>query len=211
MSWIRSTKKSAPGTDHASASEISACFRDQRDLFLRLALLITGNRATAEQSVADACEMAIRGHSPFRSRLMEWAKWVTVKAAISESRDAICSCEPAYKDLHCSHGEHLLPGNSDEGEQPGSFLFRIDPSIIISELDPLARSVLILRTVVKASILDCTLRLNLSSSTVLAANCRAMTWLRDAQLRGVPAGESATSTETSPAVGRSHEDLCRSS
>lgn len=211
MSWIRSTKKSASAADHASASEILACFRDQRDLFLQLALLITGNGATAEQSVANACEMVIRGHTPLRSHLTEWAKWVTVKAAISESRAAIRSCEPAYKDLHCSHGEHLLQGNAAEGESRRSFLFWIDPTIITAELDPLARSVLILRTVLKASILDCTLRLDLSSSTVLAANCRAMTWLRDAQLRGLPAGESAPSTQTSSAFARSHEDSCRSS
>ena len=58
-----------------------------------------------------------------------------------------------------------------------SFLFVIDPGIIIAELDPLARSVLVLRTAIRASIPDCALRLNVSRSTVLAANCRAMTWL----------------------------------
>ncbi len=206
MSWNHSITKSAPGEDHASPSEIMACFRDQRDLLMRLAWMITGNTATAEQSVAHACEMAIHGHSPFRNWLTQWAKWVTVKAAISESHDAIRGCEPAYKDLRCSHGEHLLEGNGAEGERRRSFLFQIDPSVITAELDPLARSVLILRTVLKASILDCTLRLNVSSTTVLAANCRAMTWLRDAQLRGVPAGKSGTSTETSPALSGSHED-----
>jgi hypothetical protein len=180
MSWFNGKRNSLNARDQASVSEILACFRDERDLLFRLALLITGDKATAEQSVVNACDMTVQGRSPFRDWLTEWAKSSTIMSAISKTVGAIRSCEPAYKDLDCLHSEHRVQ-RYDAGHM--SFFFGIDPSIIIAELDPLARSVLVLRTAIGASIQDCALRLNVSRRTVLAANCRAMTWLRDIQLR----------------------------
>jgi DNA-directed RNA polymerase specialized sigma24 family protein len=179
MLWFNAKRNSLTGRDKASVSEVVACFRDERDLLFRLAWLIAGDRATAEQSVVNACNMTVQGHSPFRDWLTEWAKSSTIMSAISKTLDAIRSCEPAYKDLRCLHPEHRAQGN--DAERRMSFLFGIDPSITIAELDPLARSVLVLRTATRASIQDCALRLNVSRSTVLAANCRAMTWIRDRQ------------------------------
>jgi len=183
MSWFNAKRNSVNGCDQASVSEVLACFQDERDLLFRLALLITGDKATAEQSVVNACDMTVHGRSPFRDWLTEWAKSSTITSAISKTVGAIRSCEPVYKDLHCLHSEHRVQGY-DAGRM--SFLFGIDPSIIIAELDPLARSVLVLRTAIRASIQDCALRLNVSRSTVLAANCRTMTWLRDIQLQRHP-------------------------
>lgn len=184
MSWFGVKRNCLTGRDQASVFEVVACFRDERALLFRLALLIAGDKATAEQSVVNACNMTVQGHSPFRDWLTEWAKSSTIMSAISKTADAIRGCEPEYKDLRCLHSEHRGLGN--DGERRMSLLFGIDPSIIIAELDPLARSVLVLRTAVGASIQDCALRLNVSRSTVLAANCRAMTWLRDLQLRRHP-------------------------
>ncbi len=183
MSWFNAKRNVLNGRDQASVSEVVACFRDERDLLFPLALLIAGDKATAEQSVVNACDMTVQGQSPFRDWLTEWAKSSTIMSAISKTVDAIRSCEPAYKDLRCLHSEHRSQG---EAERRMSFLAGIDPSIIVAELDPLARSVLVLRTAIGASIQDCALRLNVSRSIVLAANCRAMTWLRDIQLQHHP-------------------------
>jgi hypothetical protein len=57
----------------------------------------------------------------------------------------------------------------------------LNPAMVIVELDPLARAVAVLRTTSRASILDCALPLKLSVDTVLAANCRAMTWIAEKQ------------------------------
>jgi len=81
--------------------------------------------------------------------------------------------------LNCTHSEHLLNGNHSKLRQFRNLLLHIDPEIVIGELDPLARAVAILRTTGRASILDCILQLRLSLDTVLAANCRAMTWFAE--------------------------------
>jgi hypothetical protein len=88
-----------------------------------------------------------------------------------------------------------------------SFVFGIDPSTIIAELDPLARAVLVLRTAIRASIQDCALRLNVSRSTVLAANCRAMTWLHDTQRQRASDEEAAVRTGAQSIREPAHEGL----
>jgi hypothetical protein len=185
----------------ASAAEVSACFRDERDLLLRLAWLITGDGATAEQVLADAQELALNGPAPFRDWLLGWAKWATIKAAILNNHEAICSCEASYEDIRCDHREHLIESGETQSKESSSLLLRIDP-IIVSELDPMARAVLVLRTAAKSSLSNCALQLNVSASAVLGANCRAMTWLRDAQTTTITVEESATSRKPACAEQR---------
>ena len=178
MSWLRGKPKLAPGSDRSSKSEILACFEEQKDVLSRLGWLIVGDEAKGEAAVLSACEIAARGTAPLKWRLREWTEWVTVKAAISESRDAICACELSYHGVRCTHSQHLQQECSAEVLRDRNFLLRIDPCIMLAELDPLARSVLILRTMLRASFFDCTLRLNMSSEVVVAANCQATAWLR---------------------------------
>jgi hypothetical protein len=133
-----SIKTKARKADRASTSEIQARFTDKRGLFLRLALLITREKTRAERSVAEACEMAIHGQGPFRDCLTDWAKWMTIKTTISENRDAICSCEPAYDGKPYAHGEQLFQSTDSKRKPSDSFLFWMDPGAIITQLDPLA-------------------------------------------------------------------------
>jgi hypothetical protein len=51
MSWFHASTAAVDARNRASASEIVACFRDQRNLLLRLAFLITADETTAEQAV----------------------------------------------------------------------------------------------------------------------------------------------------------------
>jgi len=194
--------KSIRKANRASETEILACFRDESDLLFRLAWFITGDEASAAQSVIAGRETALHRPGPVREWLREWAKWVTIKAAVSMNREAICQCEPAYNHVHCTHPDHLL-SQSVLSSRRRDLLSHINPRIIFSELDPLARAILILRTAVNASIFDCVLRLNVSHDAVLAANCWAMTWLSEVQLRCTPERQSVHAEADEPAKGSS--------
>ena len=164
-----------------STFEILARFEDEHETLARLAFVITGDIGAAERSISEARELVTNGAHPFpfREQLTQWVKWVTIKAAITNSLHEIARCELRYVNQNCRHSEHLLNGNNSKLREFRNFLLQIDPEIVIGELDPLARAVAILRTTARASILDCILRLKLSLDTVLAANCRAMTWFEE--------------------------------
>ncbi|MBZ5656200.1 MAG: hypothetical protein LAO56_13085 [Acidobacteriia bacterium] len=77
-----------------------------------------------------------------------------------------------------------------DAEERGGYLailLSTDISKMIAELDALSRAILVLRLAIRSSIQDCVLRLNVGRAVVLAANCRALTWLRDLQLQPAPA------------------------
>jgi len=207
MSWFQVNVKAAEDRNHASVAEVVGCFNDERPILIRLALLITGDQATAEQCVVDACEMTVKGNSPFRDWLFEWAKAATITSAISKCAEAIRHCEAAYKEQRCSHAEHTSQGNAEERAAGLNLILQADAWKVIAELDPLSRAVLVLRLGIRSSIQDCVLRLNVARADVLAANCRSMTWLRGLQLQSVPAEQSASSAngrhnEAHPSPGR---------
>ncbi len=177
MSWFHSSATLAEARKPASEAEIVACFRDKTKLLSRLAFFITADRATAEQAVAQACETTLQGNSPFCDWLFEWAKAATITAAISHHSKAIRACEAIYEDRHCAHAEHVC--ELDHGRQAASLtlILQMDAQKVSAELDPLCRAILVLRVAIRSSILECSLRLNVSRAVVLAANCLAMTWL----------------------------------
>ena len=74
MSWFHSSTAPVAARNHASPAEVVACFQDQGNILGRLAFLITGDHATADQAVVQACEITLQGNSPFRDWLFEWAK-----------------------------------------------------------------------------------------------------------------------------------------
>jgi len=179
VSWFHSSTAAVVARNYASPAEIVDCFQNQRNVLSRLALLITGDQATADQAVAHACEITLQGNSPFRDWLLEWAKAATIAGAISHGTEAIRICEAAYKDRRCSHVEHLSQSDAEERATSLDLILGTDAQIVIAELDPLCRAVLVLRVAVRSSIQDCALRLNVPRAVVLAANCQAMTWLHD--------------------------------
>lgn len=177
MSWFHGSTKFAAAPHHASAAEIVACFGNQKHFLERLAFLITGDQTTAEQSVSDACQITLQGNSPFSDWLLEWAKAATVSAAISLRGGEIRTWEAMYTDQRCPHVEHLCQLDDDPRAARVDFILGMDAQKLIAELDPLSRAILILRNAIRCSIQDCSLRLNVSRAAVIAANCRAMTWL----------------------------------
>ncbi len=192
MSWFHSSTAAVDARNYPSPAEIVACFQDQRNVLGRLAFLITGDQATAEQAVVQACEMTLQGNSPFRDWLFEWAKAATIATAISHGTEAIRTCEAAYKDRRCLHPEHLSQGEADERASSLDLILGADAQKLIEELDPLCRAVLVLRAAIRSSIQDCVLRLNVSRAAVLGANCHAMTWLHDGHVKPVEENHDAS-------------------
>ena len=178
MSWFHSRTTPADARNHASPAEVVACFQDQRNLLGRLAFLITGDHATAEQTLVQACETTLQGNRPFRDWLFEWVKAATIASAISHGAKAIRICEATYTEQRCLHVEHLSQGDAEERAAGLDLVLGTDAQTLIAELDSLCRAVLVLRVAIRSSIQDCALRLNVSRAAVLAANCHAMTWLQ---------------------------------
>ncbi len=191
MSRFHSITEAVDARDYASPAEIVACFQDQRHVLGMLAFLITGDQATAEQAVVQACEMTLQGNSPFRDWLFEWAKAATIASAISHGTEAIRICEAAYKDRRCPHVEHLSQGDAEERAASLDLILGADAHKLIAELDPLCRAILVLRVAIRSSIQDCALRLNVSRAAALGANCHAMTWLHDGHVKPVEENHDA--------------------
>jgi DNA-directed RNA polymerase specialized sigma24 family protein len=185
MSWFHSSTAEVDARNPASPTEIVACFQDQRNVLGRLAFLITGDHATAEQAVVQACEMTLQRNSPFRDWLFEWAKVATIAGAISHGTEAIRICEAAYKDRRCPHLEHLSQSDAEERAADLNLILGTDAQLLIAELDALCRAVLVLRIAIRSSIQDCALRLNVSRAAVLGANCHALTWLEGRHLKAL--------------------------
>jgi hypothetical protein len=192
MSWFHSSTVAVVARNYASPAEIVACFEDQRNVLSRLALLITGDQATADQAVVHACEITLQGNSPFRDWLLEWAKAATIAIAISHGTEAIRICEATYRDRRCPHVEHLSQGDAEERAASLDLILGTDAQTLIAELDPLCRAVLVLRVAIRSSIQDCALRLNVPRATVLAANCHAMTWLHDGHVKPMEENHDAS-------------------
>lgn len=112
-----------------SAAEILACFEQEKAHFLRLALIITGNDESARQAFLKARETALQRPNPLGQELVEWSKWLTIKAAITKSCDAIPSCEPNYSNRQCTHPEYLVQTNYSKLQKHHNFLFRVDPRV----------------------------------------------------------------------------------
>jgi nucleotide-binding universal stress UspA family protein len=179
MSWFHPNVRNAELRKHASLGEVVACFQNERVVLSRLAFLITGEQASADQSVINACEITLHGNPPFRDWLLEWAKVATITSAISRKSDAIRACEATYMDQRCTDLEHLWQVDAEQRAASLNVILQNDPQKLIEELDPLCRAILVLRTAIRSSIQDCVLRLNVCRAAVLAANCRTMTWLND--------------------------------
>ena len=177
MSWFNRSMRAGDARNYASPAEIVACFRNHGDLLHRLAFLITADPETAEKAVATARQITLEGNSPFRNWLLEWAKSVTITTAISLHGDAIRMCEAVYRDRECPHVQHLCQFDDEHRQTKLALLLQMDAQRLFTELDPLCRAILVLRIAVRSSIQDCSLRLNVSRSAVLVADCHVMTWL----------------------------------
>src|SRR6202162_6745697 len=142
MSWFHSSTRAVDARNYASPAEVVGCFQDQRNVLGRLAFLITGDHATADQAVVQACEITLQGNSPFRDWLFEWAKAATMASAISHGAKAIRICEATYKDRRCPHLDHLSQGDADERAASLDLILGADTRKLLTELDLLCGAAL---------------------------------------------------------------------
>jgi hypothetical protein len=195
MSWFHASMKAADDRNFASAAEIVACFQNEGSLLGKLAFLITGDQATADQSVVNAREITLHGNGPFRNWLLEWAKVATITSAISQRPEAIRVCEAIYKNRPCTHVDHLWQGDAEERESTLNFIIQADKQKLVAELDPLCRAIVVLRVAIRSSVQECVLRLNVSRAAVLGANCHAMTWLQEWHTKSLQENHNASPTK----------------
>ena len=177
MSWFKPSTAEIGARDHASASDIVACFHAEKALLGNLAFLITGDHATADQALAKACDITLHCSTPFREWLTEWVKTATITSAIQQNSQAIRICEPRHMSRRCTHAGHLWQGDEEERAATLQLILEADSQMLIDELDPLCRAVMVLRVAIRSSIQDCALRLNVCRAAILGANCHVMTWL----------------------------------
>jgi len=175
MSWFPVVKLKNAARTQASASDITSCFHNEKGTLFRLAFLITGDEAQAEASVINAYEFTLQGKTPFRDWLLEWAKSATVRSAIRTRLDEIRRCESAYKDSYCDDPEYLC--QQTDQQRMAESIWHLDPGLAICQFDPFARSVLVLRGALHASVRDCAVQLNVSRESIVAAQCRLNAWL----------------------------------
>jgi len=161
---------------YATPSEINSYFHDHHELLFWTALVITGTQESAESSVAEACEDSAHQESVFLDWLGKWAQFAVVRSAVAAVNESIAYSTRLYEGQSCGHGEH--PGLS---EAEILALRAIEPRVILTDLDPLARSVLILYTLRNTTVYDCVVTLHVPGATVLAAYCRVLRWLRARQ------------------------------
>jgi|SRR5271165_6177062 len=159
---------------------------NEQNILFRLAYLITGDEVQAQDSIIAAYELAERGETPFREWLLEWAKCATVRSAIEARLAEIRECEDRYRTSDCERLRHRPQVMRPDLPAMTETILRLDTEMVIAELDSLARAILVLRGVLRASVRDCSIQLNVSSESVLAVERRIITWLTTVRKQQLP-------------------------
>lgn len=147
---------------------------DQKESLHWIALMITGNATSAEQSIVDAGGLTETDRYSFRDWLVRWGRSATARAAVNAVRSSIQATAKQYLDCTCSHRTHE-PLSPTEAKT----LRELDPHQVILTLDILARSVLVLYGLQRASLSECAILLNVPLQCVVDSYCRALQWYRE--------------------------------
>ena len=169
----------------AHTAHIESYCSNEDNILFRLAYLITADEVQAEDSVIAAYDLAGQGKTPFRDRL-EWAECATVRSAIQSRLADIRECEDRYKGSDCKQPRHRPQVMRPDLPAMTESILHLDPEMVIGELDSLARAILVLRGVLRASVRDCSIQLNVSSESVLAVQRRIITWLTAVRKKQLP-------------------------
>ena len=169
----------------AHATHIGSYCSNEGNILFRLAYLITADEVQAEDSVIAAYDLAGQGKTPFRDRL-EWAECATVRSAIQARLADIRECEDRYNGSDYKRSTHRPQVMKPDLPAMTESILHLDPEMVIAELDSLARAILVLRGVLSASVRDCSIQLNVSSESVLAAQRRITTWLTTVRKKQLP-------------------------
>ena len=173
MGWLSTFRNTEPQKiPVATAEELTATFVTEHDHLYWISLVITGDPALATNCLVDASRLSRTRTGVFRDWLVSWSRYATARIAVSSMRDAIAASAPRYASLSCTHSNHELLSIEQI-----DFVRRLDPTLLFTELDPVARAVLVLRGCQGVSIGDCALLLQLSRKCVIGAYCNALRWI----------------------------------
>lgn len=151
----------------ASSCEMETVFKD----VYWIALLITGEAAVANESILCASQLSASAGGVFCDRLIRRVRSVTARSAVRTARRLISTSASNYAAASPERsGFKVL---SDEEIRS---LYQVNPREVTTELDPLSRSVLVLRGMQRASISDCELLLAVPRRYIINAYCHAMLW-----------------------------------
>ncbi len=192
MLWFRTKNEHGYKQNLASPAEIDKAFEEQSGYLKWLAEVITGDRALAEQCVADARRAAMETSGVFSDWSVPWARAATIERAVEYVGHEIGSSSHRYAQVRCLHGGHAPLTLVDIDS-----LREICPQEIVAELDPFARAVLLLRSVQRCTVQDCALRLGSVRSAVAGACCALEQWLhlRAARFSGALEGAPALAVQ----------------
>lgn len=166
-------------TRFATAAEMQSTFDTEHTNLEWIALVITGDPLLAQKSVVDASGLHRTSSSVFRDWLTRWAHSVTAREAARNVKELSATSVPRYSNWACAHIDH--PPLSAED---AAFVRKISPLEIAVNLDPLARSILVLRGIQSASFSDCSMLINASRRAVTGAYCHAVEWLHQYAFSG---------------------------
>ena len=181
MTWLGRTR--GRRTERlATDREVHSTFKSERENLSWTALMITGDPLLVEKAIVDASGLQKTATGVFVDWLAHWANAATARASANLVRDPILRSAREYEILECEHLEHA-PLQATEILA----VRQLNPEEIVEGLDPLARTVLVLRGIQRATIFDCAQFLRLPRQAVAKAYCHALTWLEQ---RGAKIGNA---------------------
>jgi len=154
----------------ASVNDIRAVFHEHRAELEWLAYLITGDRAIAAACVTDACASSESPNSVFAEWLLTWARHTTIRSAIDTQHDRIKQVSVNYDHNAVQPQQEALTGEVLE-------LVVHRSGVLISKLDVVSRTALVICGVQKSSIADAALMLGVSRTVASAAYSAALDFL----------------------------------
>jgi hypothetical protein len=153
-----------------------------------IALLITGEASAANESILCASQLSAGAGGVFCDRLLRKARSVTARSAvrtvhrlISTSASSHAAASPKRLDFKVLSDEEIRS------------LYQVNPREVTTELDPLSRSVLVLRGMQRASISECALLLAVPRRHIINAYSHAMLWWNGKREHVLRAGLTAVS------------------
>ncbi len=155
----------------ATDAEMRQAFEMEHETLRWVSLVITGDTSKAEKAIVDATGLQKTSGGVFRDWLARWAHSATARVAVVNVRDSIIADASKYFTCSCSHMDHELLSDAQSVA-----LRKLDPQEIVANLDFLARAVLVLRGIQRASISDCSMLLGVPRSSITSAYCHALRW-----------------------------------
>jgi hypothetical protein len=135
-----------------------------------IALLITGEAAAANESILCASQLSAGAGGVFCDRLIRKARALTARSAVRTVHRLISTSASSHAVASSRHDFKVLPDEEIRS------LYQVNPREVSTELDPLSRSVLVLRGMQRASISECALLLAVPRRHIINAYSHAMLW-----------------------------------